>query len=72
MRDLAVLFKGNNLQRLLGGLGVTLELSLVSVALSIVLGLLAGVLMTLIPALIVFILFQKQVYAGLASGSVKG
>ena len=32
----------------------------------------AGVLMTLIPALIVFILFQKQVYAGLASGSVKG
>ena len=47
MRDLAVLFKGNNLQRLLGGLGVTLELSLASVALSIVLGLLAGVLMTL-------------------------
>ena len=47
MRDLAVLFKGNNLQRLLGGLGVTLELSLVSVALSIALGLLAGVLMTL-------------------------
>ncbi len=32
----------------------------------------AGVLMTLIPALIIFILFQKQVYAGLASGSVKG
>lgn len=32
----------------------------------------AGVLMTLIPALVVFILFQKQVYAGLASGSVKG
>lgn len=47
MRDLAVLFKGNNLQRLLGGLGVTLELSLISVALSIALGLLAGVLMTL-------------------------
>ncbi len=32
----------------------------------------AGVLMTLIPALIIFIAFQKQVYAGLASGSVKG
>lgn len=32
----------------------------------------AGVLLTLIPALIIFILFQKQVYAGLASGSVKG
>ena len=47
MRDLAVLFKGNNLQRLLGGLGVTLKLSLVSVALSVALGLLAGVLMTL-------------------------
>ena len=27
---------------------------------------------TLIPSLIVFLLFQKQVYAGLASGSVKG
>ena len=32
----------------------------------------AGVLLTLLPPLIVFILFQKQVYAGLASGSVKG
>ena len=32
----------------------------------------AGVLLTLIPALIMFIVFQKQVYAGLASGSVKG
>lgn len=47
MRDLAVLFKGNNLQRILGGLGVTLELSLVSVALSIALGLIVGALMTL-------------------------
>ena len=27
---------------------------------------------TLIPSLIVFLVFQKQVYAGLASGSVKG
>ena len=32
----------------------------------------AGVLLTLIPSLIVFLIFQKQVYAGLASGSVKG
>jgi multiple sugar transport system permease protein len=32
----------------------------------------AGVLLTLIPSLIVFLFFQKQVYAGLASGSVKG
>lgn len=31
-----------------------------------------GVLLTLIPSLIIFLLFQKQVYAGLASGSVKG
>ena len=46
MRDLAVLFKGNNQARLLGGLGVTLGLSLVSVALSVALGLVVGVLMT--------------------------
>ena len=32
----------------------------------------AGVLLTLIPSLVIFLLFQKQVYAGLASGSVKG
>ena len=46
MRDLAVLIKGNNPSRLLGGLGVTLGLSLVSVALSVALGLVVGVLMT--------------------------
>ncbi len=32
----------------------------------------AGVLLTLLPPLILFLVFQKQVYAGLASGSVKG
>lgn len=32
----------------------------------------AGVLITLLPALIIFIVFQQQMYAGLASGSVKG
>lgn len=32
----------------------------------------AGVLLTLLPPLIIFLVFQKQVYAGLASGSVKG
>ena len=32
----------------------------------------AGVLLTLLPPLIIFLIFQKQVYAGLASGSVKG
>ena len=31
-----------------------------------------GVLLTLLPPLILFLFFQKQVYAGLASGSVKG
>ncbi len=32
----------------------------------------AGVIITMLPALIVFIVFQKQIYSGLASGSVKG
>ncbi|MBQ3705160.1 MAG: carbohydrate ABC transporter permease [Clostridia bacterium] len=32
----------------------------------------AGVLLTLVPSLLVFLIFQKQIYAGLASGSVKG
>lgn len=41
-----MLFKGNNPARLMGGLGVTLGLSLVSVALSVALGLVVGVLMT--------------------------
>ena len=32
----------------------------------------AGVIISLIPALIVFLLFQKQIYSGLTSGAVKG
>ena len=44
---LAVLFKGKNFMRLLGGLGVTLELSAVSILLSVLLGLVLGVIMTL-------------------------
>lgn len=32
----------------------------------------AGVIITLIPALIVFLIFQKQIYGGLAAGAVKG
>jgi multiple sugar transport system permease protein len=32
----------------------------------------AGVVITMLPALIVFILFQKQIYNGLTSGAVKG
>ena len=43
---LHVLFKGKNLTRLLGGLGVALQISLLSVGISIVLGILLGVLMT--------------------------
>ena len=41
-----VLFKGTNFTRLLGGMWVTLKISLISVALSIVLGILLGVVMT--------------------------
>ncbi|ADU26463.1 binding-protein-dependent transport systems inner membrane component [Ethanoligenens harbinense YUAN-3] len=32
----------------------------------------AGVLITMVPAIIVFLIFQKQVYSGLTAGSVKG
>jgi len=32
----------------------------------------AGVILTMIPALLVFILCQKQIYSGLTQGSVKG
>ena len=42
-----VLLKGNNMLRLLGGLGVAMYISLISVAISIVLGIILGALMTL-------------------------
>ena len=41
-----VLFKGTNAMRLLQGLGVAVQISLISVAISIVLGLLFGIFMT--------------------------
>ena len=41
-----VLFKGSNFARLLGGLGVALEISLISVLISIPLGILLGIVMT--------------------------
>ncbi len=41
-----VIFKGKNLIRLLGGLGVALKISFISVAISIPLGILLGILMT--------------------------
>ena len=43
---LDVLFKGINMQRLLGGLWVSLRISLIAIAISIVLGLVVGWLMT--------------------------
>ncbi len=49
MQDLGikVLFMGNNFQRLLDGLWITVKISLISVGLSIALGILLGMLMTL-------------------------
>ncbi len=44
---LLILLQGSNLLRLLGGLGVTLALSVVSVALSVILGVPLGIVMTL-------------------------
>ncbi|MCR4628167.1 amino acid ABC transporter permease [[Clostridium] aminophilum] len=41
-----VLFKGNNMLRILGGLWVSVRISIISVLISIVLGLFIGVLMT--------------------------
>ena len=32
----------------------------------------AGVIITMLPALIIFILCQKQIYSGLTQGAVKG
>lgn len=32
----------------------------------------AGVLITILPALIIFLIFQKQIYSGLTQGAVKG
>ena len=44
---LSVLFEGSNGIRLLGGLWTTVEISLLSVAGSIIFGILAGIAMTL-------------------------
>ena len=43
---LSILLAGNNLARLLGGLAVTVRISLIAVALSLPLGVLFGLLMT--------------------------
>ncbi|MCI6430272.1 MAG: ABC transporter permease subunit [Oscillospiraceae bacterium] len=49
MQDLGirVLFMGNNFVRLMGGLWITVKISLISVILSIFLGILLGMVMTL-------------------------
>lgn len=49
MQDLGirVLFMGNNFLRLMGGLWITLKISLIAVAISIILGILLGMVMTL-------------------------
>lgn len=44
---LDVIFKGQNFARLMAGLGTALQISLISVAISIPLGLIGGILMTL-------------------------
>lgn len=46
MMGFDVLLKGNNMMRLLAGLGVALKISFISVCISIVLGILLGMLMT--------------------------
>ena len=43
---ISVLFKGKNMIRLLGGLWVALKISLISVVISIPLGILLGIVMT--------------------------
>lgn len=43
---ISVLFKGNNFARLLGGMGLTIKISGMSILLSVALGLLLGVIMT--------------------------
>ena len=45
--EISILFKGTNFLRLLGGLWVTIKISLISAGLSIVFGILVGMLMTL-------------------------
>lgn len=43
---ISVLFKGNNFARLLGGMGLTIKISGISILLSVVFGILLGIIMT--------------------------
>ncbi|MBP3653600.1 MAG: amino acid ABC transporter permease [Clostridia bacterium] len=55
LEAIAVLLKGRNLSRIMAGLGVTLELSALSILLSIRLGLVLGLIMTLRSPIIRFL-----------------
>lgn len=55
LEAIAVLLKGRNLPRIMAGLGVTLELSALSILLSILLGLVLGLIMTLRSPVIRFL-----------------
>lgn len=55
LEAIAVLLKGRNLSRIMAGLGVTLELSALSILLSILLGLVLGLIMTLRSPVIRFL-----------------
>ena len=60
---LDVIFKGKNAIRLLGGLGIALRISLISVLISIPLGILFGILLTfknLILIALLRIYFEKN------------
>ena len=58
MQGIEVLFMGNNMLRLWGGLWVTLRLSLISIALSLVIGVFVGALMLVDPlSNFLFVLF---------------
>ena len=43
---LSILFQGSNLERLLGGLGVTAQIAFISVFFACILGVIMGVIMT--------------------------
>lgn len=55
LEAIAVLLKGRNLSRIMAGLGVTLELSALSILLSILLGLVLGLIMPLRSPIIRFL-----------------
>ena len=55
-----VLFKGTNFVRLLQGLWVSVEISLIAVVLSILLGLIVGMLMTINNPVLSFLKISEE------------